>query len=250
MESKKRVYVGLLAISLMILTLLVILAWYIIQNRELIISKILFLSLGSLMAILFIIMGTGIISIIMMLTKAGRISYMDKIARMSNSILFPFVMLFGRMMGIRKEKILQSYIAVNNKLVKSKKMLLPGKEVMILLPHCLQNAACPHKITININNCKQCGGCCIGDIIQISDRYNAVVKVASGGTQARKHIKDYRPQAVIAVACERDLSSGIQDSTLPVLGVMNSRPNGPCYNTCVDIGEIEKALDLFCKGGV
>jgi hypothetical protein len=48
------------------------------------------------------------------------------------------------------------------------------------------------------------------------------------------------------VACERDLSSGIQDSyPLPVFGVLNSRPQGPCYDTLVDLEKVEEALKTF-----
>jgi hypothetical protein len=51
---------------------------------------------------------------------------------------------------------------------------------------------------------------------------------------------------IIAVACERDLSSGIQDSyPLPVFGVINHRPHGPCYDTLVDLDKVEEALKLF-----
>ena len=48
------------------------------------------------------------------------------------------------------------------------------------------------------------------------------------------------------MACERDLSSGIQDSyPLPVFGVLNSRPHGPCYDTLVDLEKVEEALKTF-----
>jgi len=48
------------------------------------------------------------------------------------------------------------------------------------------------------------------------------------------------------VACERDLTSGIQDSTpLPVLGVTNERPFGPCNNTFIDMELVEKAIKFF-----
>ena len=43
----------------------------------------------------------------------------------------------------------------------------------------------------------------------------------------------------MAVACERDLTSGIQDSyPIPVIGVLNERPFGPCRNTRVDLAAV------------
>jgi len=46
------------------------------------------------------------------------------------------------------------------------------------------------------------------------------------------------------VACERDLSSGIADvGRIPVIGIVNDRPNGPCYNTNVDVDAIRNKLE-------
>ena len=52
-----------------------------------------------------------------------------------------------------------------------------------------------------------------------------------------------RPKLVLAVACERDLTSGIKDCyPLPVIGILNDRPFGPCFNTTVDVRKIDDAL--------
>jgi len=72
--------------------------------------------------------------------------------------------------------------------------------------------------------------------------------VATGGTLARKIVKDFRPRLIIAVACERDLTSGIHDTyPLPVYGILNQRPNGPCWNTKVDIQRVEEAIQTFSQ---
>lgn len=60
---------------------------------------------------------------------------------------------------------------------------------------------------------------------------------------ARQIVYKTRPKAVLAIACERDLMSGIQDVyPLPAVGVLNIRPNGPCYNTHVDIEAVKEEL--------
>ena len=70
---------------------------------------------------------------------------------------------------------------------------------------------------------------------------------ASGGGQARKIISEQRPTAIIGVACERDLMSGIHDVApkMPTLGVTNKRPDGPCKNTIVDIEKLRKAIETL-----
>lgn len=250
LETKKRIYVGLLAASLILIISLVGMIWYLISNRDIIISQILLIIIAVVASILFILLGTGIFATVLMIIRSRSIPSLESIVQLANELLFPLTIWVGKLFGIEKEKILKSFVSVNNYLVKSKEIVLPGSEVMILLPHCLQNSDCPHKITIDIKNCKGCGKCKIGDLKKIAEKYKVTLKVATGGTLARKYIQENRPRAVLAIACERDLSSGIQDATgIPVLGVLNCRPNGPCFNTDVDLEQVEKALKSICKGG-
>lgn len=70
------------------------------------------------------------------------------------------------------------------------------------------------------------------------------VVTAGGGEQAREAIRQYRPTFILALACERDLMSGIRDvaDKIPVLAIPNKRPEGPCKNTDVYIEELEETL--------
>ena len=249
MKTRKRLYLGLLLGSLLLIALTIVLV-FILLKKDTMLSKIMLFSIAALLALLFLILGTGILTIILMIMRSKTIPSMEYLSRLANELLFPFTILVGRCIGIDQEKIQRSYIEVNNNLVESKKLNLSHRKLMILLPHCLQDADCPHKITMDIDNCKHCGKCCISELISLGQKYNALVKVATGGTLARKFIEDYRPSGVLAVACERDLSQGIQDiGALPVYGILNCRPNGPCYNTSVDIDQVEKALQMICTGG-
>lgn len=251
MEIKKRIYVGLLVGSMMLGAALFGLIWFLLQNRELLVGRVVLTVIIALLGIIFILIGTGVLAIILMIIKSKNIPSLENFTRIANEILFPITLLTGRLAGISKEKIMQSYIAVNNYLVKSKKLVLDGHQVMILLPHCLQDSECPHKITMDVNNCKKCHKCNVCDLIELGEKYHAVVKVATGGTLARKFIEESRPRGVVAVACERDLSLGIQDAIeIPVIGVLNCRPNGPCFNTSVVIAEVEQALQAICEGGI
>ena len=249
MESKKRIYLGLLLLSL-VLVIALIPVIGVLFKQDTFLSKAILTGIATVLGLLFLLLGIGILAIVIMIVRSKTIPSLENITKLANEILFPIALAVGKILGIKAEVIRSSYVAVNNYLVKSKKLFLSGNRVMILLPHCLQDADCPHKITMDINNCKQCGKCCISDLINISKKYSAFIKVATGGTLARKLIEEFRPSGVIAVACERDLSMGIQDSgTLPVYGVLNCRPNGPCYNTCVDTNKVEQALIMICKGG-
>lgn len=141
------------------------------------------------------------------------------------------------------KKLSNLLISYNNNIRKKEIVKYAKKDILILLPHCLQDARCPHKVTNDIENCHNCGKCVIQDFKAIQDEFGISVRIASGGTLARKIIKDSRPKIILAVACHRDLAEGIKDiDKIPVIGVLNTRPNGPCYNTSCDINEIKTII--------
>lgn len=158
--------------------------------------------------------------------------------------LLPAIELLGRAFGISVDTIRQSFIAMNNSLVLSQRCRVKPDRVLILLPHCLQLFECEIKVTGDINKCIRCGRCDIMGLADLAQKYSIDISVATGGTLARKVIIEKRPKLVLAVACERDLTSGIKDCyPLPVIGVLNDRPFGPCFNTKVDIQKIDEALN-------
>ncbi|MBU5306681.1 DUF116 domain-containing protein [Clostridioides mangenotii] len=166
------------------------------------------------------------------------------------NLLFPIVTYIASMLKISKDEMRRVYIKLNNEYIYSGKYNFDAEDIIILIPHCVQNNSCKLKITNDIDNCNRCGLCSVNDLVELKNKQNVKVFVATGGTLARKIIVDNKPKAVIAVACERDLTSGVQDvSKMPVLGVFNKRPNGPCFNTGIDIEDVENAIK-FLRGNV
>lgn len=175
-------------------------------------------------------------------------SFLDKYIFHFINALFPLIILWGKVFGISRREIERSFIALNNYILTHRKIKVKAGDLLVISPHCLQLASCPHKITHNINNCKRCNRCTIGPLITMSERLGFHFRVATGGTLARKIAKELRPKMVLAIACERDLTSGIQDVyPLPAAGVLNLRPNGPCYNTTVDLDLVEKTIKQFIE---
>ncbi len=161
-------------------------------------------------------------------------------------LLYPFLMLVGAFMKGRKESFQRAIININNHLVRRQKY--GTKKILLLLPHCLQINDCQIRLTHNIYNCKRCGRCEIKDLIGIAEDYKLELFVATGGTLARKIVMETRPEAIIAVACERDLSSGLVDTyPMPVLGIPNERPFGPCVNTRVNLESVKEAIGFFAR---
>jgi hypothetical protein len=160
--------------------------------------------------------------------------------------LFPIITFVAELIGISKNEIRKVYVKLNNKYIYSNKFSIKAEEILILIPHCVQKNSCKLKVTTNIETCARCGLCNIGDLVKLKEKTNINIFVATGGTLARKIIIDKKPKAIIAVACERDLTAGVQDvRNIPVLGVFNKRPNGPCVDTSIDVDEVEEAINFF-----
>lgn len=162
------------------------------------------------------------------------------------TISAPLTIIARKLFHISKEDFQRSFIEVNNHLVRVKRFGLTPRRLLLLLPQCLQRSDCKIRIAGDILNCQQCGNCQIKEIINICKHYGLRACVATGGTLARKIIVEQKPQAVIAVACERELVDGIQDCyPLPVFGILNQRPHGPCMDTRAALERVEKAITHF-----
>jgi hypothetical protein len=166
------------------------------------------------------------------------------ITRAGMQIMLPLALLFAGANQQLKKSIRLLYIELNNIIVESGNNKYNAEEVMLLLPHCLQNSECGLKVTNNPEVCRRCGRCKIGELLDYADGKNISVFIATGGTVARKIIRQNNPKLIISVACERDLMSGILDvKGIPVIGVTNQQPNGPCFNTDVNFEAVKKRVE-------
>ena len=243
-RPKKRVFLGLMLVTEFLAALMLYGMW-----------KLTYLGLKDIWEELPSMVGAIIVSISilsvgivfnMILAMEG-LPFLPLLRRYSYALirfLFPMSVRIGKIFGISRRQLEGSFIAVSNLIFLKCGIKVKADRLLVLVPHCLQLATCPHKITRDPNNCKRCGGCNIGDLMKLSDELGFHFLVATGGTLARQFVKKTRPQAVLAIACERDLMSGIQDVyPLPAVGVLNIRPNGPCYNTRVNIDDVRKMLE-------
>jgi hypothetical protein len=163
-------------------------------------------------------------------------------------VLFPIAATLSQLFGFNRNVLRTSFVKVNNALTKAQKGRIKGQRILVLLPHCLQIDVCNRKLTTDVNNCMRCGKCPVGELINMGERLGLKIEVVNGGTLARKKVATFNPDGIVAVACERDLTLGIQDVyPVPVYGVINDRPNGPCYNTCVDMKLVEEGIAFFKK---
>ncbi len=240
---RKRLFIALMGLTCIVLVVVIFLAWWIpsrgLANIHPDLPRIVGLVVLALSGIA--ILGTGLL---VLTTALGKDIFFTRFMRLVViKFLLPMIEFVGRVLGLDKDRIRQSFIAMNNSLVISQKYKVRPDRILILLPHCIQLFDCEIKVTGDVNKCVLCGRCDIKGLVEIGRKYGIDISVATGGTLARKVIVEKRPKLVLAVACERDLTSGIKDCyPLPVIGVLNLRPHGPCFNTIVDTAAIDAAL--------
>jgi hypothetical protein len=248
-QPKKRIFIGLIVFTVMLITATTVALYLIpyigLKNIHPLAPQIVCYSMGAVLGVL--ILGVGLL--ILTLVRGREILFASRLRGIVIEVLFPIMIVIGRLLGISKEKILQSFVEVNNLLVKAKCSDVKPKRILLLMPHCLQFNDCAIKITTDAYKCQACGKCKIKDLVVLAKKYDVHLSVATGGTLARRRVAEARPEAIIAVACERDLTSGIQDAyPLPVIGILNDRPFGPCFNTSVDTVKVAAALEFFATG--
>ena len=114
-------------------------------------------------------------------------------------------------------------IDVYNSLAERRTRTVGKGELLVLIPRCLSKEA-------------------LDGVLTIAGRYEVPVFVATRGQLARRVIRERRPRAVVAVACERDMTTGLRDvaGKLPVLGLTMRLPSGPCRDAMLDLDTMER----------
>lgn len=136
----------------------------------------------------------------------------------------------GELFGVQRDWTDNAAIAVYNRLAWAREWRVRANEMLILIPRCLSRAA-------------------LDGVMDIAKRHNVATFVATRGAYARQAIRERRPKAVVAVACERDMISGLHDvaGRLPVLGLTMQLPNGPCKDASLDLVKMEQFVRKYLR---
>ena len=123
----------------------------------------------------------------------------------------------------RRDWVENAAVKVYNTLAMLRGRKVGQGELLVLIPRCLSKET-------------------LDGVLGIAGQYGVPVFVATRGQLARRVIRERRPRAVVAVACERDMVSGLHDvaGKIPVLGLTMTLPSGPCKDASVDLGQLEE----------
>ena len=202
--------------------------------------------IGAAMILFFLVPFVGLTFITITAVSGIDLLYPRGRTSITVKVLFPIAATLSQLLRIERNRLRTSFVKVNNALTVAQRRRIRGDRVLVLLPHCLQIDVCNRKLTTDVGNCMRCGKCPVGKLVELGEKYGLRLEVVNGGTLARRRVAVFQPSGIVAVACERDLAFGIQDAyPVPVYGVINDRPNGPCVNTCVDMELVEEAIRFF-----
>jgi uncharacterized protein len=133
--------------------------------------------------------------------------------------------------GISRDRVASSCLAITNTIAAQQLRRLKEVKPLVLLPRCLSAET-------------------VRDIKTAAAEWDSPVVVVATNRLAREKVREFRPNALLAVACERDLVSGLYDfgHKLPILVLANERPFGPCLKSTVNAEQIRKALAAIHAG--
>jgi len=128
----------------------------------------------------------------------------------------------------RRDWVENASVKVYNALALVRGRKVGTGELLLLIPRCLSKET-------------------LDGVLGIAGRYGVPVFVATRGQLARRVIRERRPRAVVAVACERDMVSGLHDvaGKIPVLGLTMTLPSGPCKDAVLNLRQLEDWVKAY-----
>ncbi|HUF34733.1 MAG TPA: DUF116 domain-containing protein [Gemmatimonadales bacterium] len=128
----------------------------------------------------------------------------------------------------RRDWVENASVKVYNALALLRRRKVGTGELLLLIPRCLSKET-------------------LDGVLGIAGKYGVPVFVATRGQLARRVIRERRPRAVVAVACERDMVSGLHDvaGKVPVLGLTMTLPAGPCKDAGLNLVRLEEWVRAY-----
>ena len=232
-DEKVRTFLALAAAALIIIVASLQLAWYLakprIEQLSLFFSHL--VEWSALVVAIFLVLLVGLETVLAVGFKKSLFPY-TWAGRLLLFLLSKSIWL-GQKFGISRDRVGNSFIKAHNLMLKTHAGELKGDVLLILLPRCLDKET-------------------RRQVIERVNGRSVRIVTAAGGEEARRAIREHRPSVILAVACERDLISGIRDvaERIPVLAIPNKRPEGPCKNTHLHLADLDEALDFIaCSTG-
>lgn len=226
-EEPKRLFMGMVAFTFgLIFSVACLLVWGFYPRLQSIHPAVASVSLGLLVAFAGVFaVWFGSVGLVLLTHSPNRLA--DHVC-MHFMKLFDFFSSVSKHCGISKDRLGYSLIEISNELTRLRMRKGSNGRLLVLSPRCLDRDSADQ-------------------IRALSSEYDCDFYMAPSGAQARQKVAQTKPAAIIGIACERDLITGIRDVGyyFPVLGITNKRPIGPCKGAFIDMNELRAGIDAF-----
>lgn len=147
------------------------------------------------------------------------------------ALTFSLGHLYHRLGLLSRDRLGNSLLRILNRLERGSirsRIRNENHRILLLLPRCIE-------------------GRLREKILQRAQELNVSNAIAGDGEAARLAVQRHNPKAILAIACERDLVTGIRDVNLsiPIFCISVKRPKGPCLETSLDFAEVDNFLNLL-----
>ena len=138
----------------------------------------------------------------------------------------PFLTFCGQFARLDRDRVSAACVEATNALARLRLRSASAARPLLLLPRCLDAET-------------------LAEIKELAEDRECPVFILDDNGEARGKVFEAQATCAIAVACERDLVGGYYDFAreLPVIGVPNRRPLGPCRKATVDLDELREAFE-------
>ncbi|WP_202078398.1 DUF116 domain-containing protein [Caldalkalibacillus salinus] len=228
LDTSPWLFLSLSALTVLAIFISVFVFLYMIQPRLEGIHPYMYSTVKWAFVLLSVTVIGGYMCIMLTVQTEKPFAFFLKRKEVANNPLVPVTFMIGKRLGFSKDRLKNSLLKISNAVNRSLYPKVHPDDLLILVPRCLSQIMRK-------------------ELKDLTERYGVKFHTASGGNKARELLVTEQPRAVIGVACERDLFSGMQDvdGQMPVLTIANKRPDGPCFNTYINLQEMEEAISFF-----
>lgn len=154
------------------------------------------------------------------------IVFFNQLRRLFAGITFAIGHFLHRLGVISRDRLGNSFVKVINRFYVFSDSMQDENDnlrILLLLPRCIERSVREK-------------------IIHRATEMRIQYAIAGDGASARQAVKRYNPKTILAIACERDLVTGIRDVSLNVslFCLSVKRPVGPCKDTIVNLDELNE----------
>lgn len=147
-------------------------------------------------------------------------------------------------LGIDDERVAYTYLDLKNKMNEEEFSKIDPKNRIIFLPQCLRASSCKAPQDELGYHCQLCGKCKIATIVKEARKVGSEVFVLPGASVIPRIIKEFKPQAILGVACFRELVQGVSlTEKHNILSQTICLLKDGCKNTDVDLDSVKGKLN-------